>query len=903
MSARRLGSGKSIPDDATWIEFPRSDGDASLLPTNTERIVDAEGCVNFMRPVLIDEGAAATWRIGIGAHLAKRMGLPEGPKYVLKSFPTGYHMYDHNKGPAAAPRHDLYLCGSRNVNRFRSMNEFIPHAVWLFQDASLNRANCECKYCSKKPQRVVTDILELPTKNRSSATPSSTPNRVPRRHREVRTIKPPPYAAVRRAAKPFKQVTEPGPQQTLTPERDVDIRASHTQGEARRWFRKGELLWCVLDPPIMGPSPEQSIQYWPGLVEDVYVKSEGVKCPGSEGNNGDVDLSNLYVPEPEAESAPSPRQSHEPYVPPAGAENATLPWTVRQWNVYSMKLLAVTHEYVVSDHQLLPYLAQVPSEELLHAIQDELFQFLRTVPIEEMDTNLTKIYPFNPVSAGDSSNHEFVRERFKQAAAPYTLAVQIASHLMRFWGPTDDWECKFVIPPNLAGPAPNAPGSASAPSLHSLISHSMSNNAAADSTRAGARNTPDGVHKPAAMSAADFQTLKSRILGQPAQSADGSLTVSQTRYQGLWWGAERIWTDELVRLKLARRQFAPEGTDSVFPPSGPSDDTKQHAEKVECLADVSEKAMGASEKGLFLQLEGLLVVDVAKSDGSGTKKECRASGTLYELADEEWAEGPVPSGARPATTAGSEGGDSKGKGKGKGKEVVRDNVDPETERASTPQHAVRSSPSISQAGAGPSFMPGPSPLKAPPLSNPDPSVPMEETAAAAISQTVPSQQHSRKERMDDQLSHPILSTPYPLPEPPRGFRFRAIHSPDHEVVLSLSYISGRYYPHLFSHPLMAPVIENARNIPQEAGGLYASRHLWAMQGLLPGIHQAMESSAWKPSRKMMFTEADAEARDHFKALWDQIKYERQQAIDGVRDSPQRREQEIEIIDVDMLPSV
>lgn len=37
-----------------------------------------------------------------------------GPKYVLKIFPQGYCMYDHNKGPATNPRHDPYLYGKHN---------------------------------------------------------------------------------------------------------------------------------------------------------------------------------------------------------------------------------------------------------------------------------------------------------------------------------------------------------------------------------------------------------------------------------------------------------------------------------------------------------------------------------------------------------------------------------------------------------------------------------------------------------------------------------------------------------------------------------------------------------------------------------------------------------------------
>lgn len=42
---------------------------------------------------------------------AAKFHLEEGPKYVLKNFPEGYQLYDHNKGPASGPRHDPYLCG------------------------------------------------------------------------------------------------------------------------------------------------------------------------------------------------------------------------------------------------------------------------------------------------------------------------------------------------------------------------------------------------------------------------------------------------------------------------------------------------------------------------------------------------------------------------------------------------------------------------------------------------------------------------------------------------------------------------------------------------------------------------------------------------------------------------
>jgi hypothetical protein len=119
-----------LPDNPDWVEFPRSDGDSSSWPRNTTYIVDDEDQINFMRPIPLDErGPSTKWRIDIAAALAvalKWPGIPvsqgsssvqlisvlEGRSYVLKSFPSGYQLYDHQKGQKDNPRHDIYLCGS-----------------------------------------------------------------------------------------------------------------------------------------------------------------------------------------------------------------------------------------------------------------------------------------------------------------------------------------------------------------------------------------------------------------------------------------------------------------------------------------------------------------------------------------------------------------------------------------------------------------------------------------------------------------------------------------------------------------------------------------------------------------------------------------------------------------------
>jgi hypothetical protein len=146
MSARRQYSDKhTLPDNPSWIDFVRSDGDENRWPTNTTREVDAQGHVNYMRPVPLDEpGLSVKWRIEVAVALAVLLNLPgtfffgaiqykrltlcylEGPPYVLREWPRGYRMYDHLKGPQDAPRHDIYLFGKINHSRPTSLRSFIP---------------------------------------------------------------------------------------------------------------------------------------------------------------------------------------------------------------------------------------------------------------------------------------------------------------------------------------------------------------------------------------------------------------------------------------------------------------------------------------------------------------------------------------------------------------------------------------------------------------------------------------------------------------------------------------------------------------------------------------------------------------------------------------------------------
>ena len=151
-------------------------------------------------------------------------------------------------------------------------------------------------------------------------------------------------------------------------------------------------------------------------------------------------------------------------------------------------------------------------------------------------------------------------------------------------------------------------------------------------------------------------------------------------------------------------------------------------------------------------------------------------------------------------------------------------------------------------------------------------------AASLPSQSFPARATAENppRRLSDQLSHPVLSTPYPLPPPPKGFKFRPILKPGHEVAVSLSLISGRYYPGLLFHPLMASTVAAAvikihDQSPDEA---VEPKHIFAMEGLMPGVHQSMDPRFWRGSRVLAMQEADQQARTQFKGLWEDAKMAR-----------------------------
>ena len=445
---------------------------------------------------------------------------------------------------------------------------------------------CACKYCGKtKSQKEITASMS----NILRVSPSSPTSRVKvsrekrprdpilrlREHRPRERV----YAAVQKALLPLKPSANVL-KQTMLVERNNDLRAIHSKSTMalRRWFREGEVVWCALPHAIVA-SPEEGIeiQFWPAVIEEVLLKAKAI--PREKGLGPSTSTPNGHGL-PSASSSAVQLDSMD--VDGRGivleSNDDPLHYTVNQWTRYKVRFLGVSYSFSTDDVNVLPYQAYMPP--------DKLILFMTQISPNDLNFERESLAQFNPCPGDNTPS-------FSDAASPFAMALQISSTLSSFWSLTDEYQMKYTLLPTARPPLPPPP----------------------------VPTNPD-------MSQAELLKTSAQILGIPSQSE----TLSQTRFQGLWWGTERIWVDDFVRLKVPRRSLAPEGATNILPPAGAG---KRRLE--ECLSEnKNPDDFTAGTRGVFMKLEGLFVVDVPRDDDLGTKKAARACGTLYELVDEDW---------------------------------------------------------------------------------------------------------------------------------------------------------------------------------------------------------------------------------------------------------------------------
>lgn len=599
---------------------------------------------------------------------------------------------------------------------------------------------------------------------------------------------------------------------------------SELQMPLKRWFREGELVWCEIVPPIEAQG--EAMIFWPGLVQEAKVASHPTLRPARNGKgNAEQEMGDgTNGGSGDSGAGPSGSTSTSTH------EDEPTIVSVYQTTDYKVKLLGVLQEFTCPDKSVIPYLGYVPSIDLLKAMQN--------VPIAHLTLDAEEVAGFNPWEPlPQPVTEEAKKARFEQAVAPYSFAVEIAKNIAGSWTPTDEWTFKQAVPTDLLLPhQPPPPPPPGATLAEVLASHARA---------------------PASGSGLARVTLSDGTRVLPGTE----IVNTQIRYQGLWWGAERIWTDDLVRLKASRRQIAPEGSVNIYPPSGPSADTIAALGAMENAPNLRD--LGAIDRGVFMLLNGLFVADVRRESGE-MKKECRASGMLYELADEGWEDEAAKNGEESAVN---------GSQQGHGSDVQHDGPPHmEVDSDDEPRTPV-------ELDAGPLFMSEPSRSNPPSPRKPSyhsssgpqhassSSIAADVDANAEPSKSLPSSYLSPEATQLSQPPQSITSsnpTQPPLPPPPHGYKFRPILHPGHEVVISLTLISGRYYPSLFSHPCFRPVIVRMQQI---AHGMVAPelQHLLSLEGLCPGFYNAVDPVKWVPGRTIMCKDAE---RDKRRLLWE-----------------------------------
>ncbi|CAE6513759.1 unnamed protein product [Rhizoctonia solani] len=374
--------------NSQMLEWPRTDGDASRRPTGVSftKNVDHGGNVNYYRLVGDTEEASVAWRREIGTYLAEEMNLPKGKVYWMKGWPEGYAFYDHQKGQLPNPRHDLYLCGSIVTARFRSKNEFKPHAKWLMTDPTLNTRNCGCKYCTKTKYQVEVNQaqglrgLQRPPEHHLRGT-NPTPGEA-MTHARRRVIRE------QKQTKQGKPKATPKPEQALTalPERLRDLNSG-------RAFRASELVWVTLVNPIpVTGDGSAEIEFWPAVILTYSTKNE-----------------------------PTPHKPGE------------TDYEVVAHFTFNIRLLGVNHQVTVSGDRLLPQLGYIPNPSLLEAVKE-------CRPNRPVNREFSEYTHFNPLPEYDDvlglTSGSYT---LKDALPTFTLALHIVACLTPVWCATNSY--------------------------------------------------------------------------------------------------------------------------------------------------------------------------------------------------------------------------------------------------------------------------------------------------------------------------------------------------------------------------------------------------------------------------------------------------------------------------------
>ncbi|SPO40687.1 uncharacterized protein PSFLO_06169 [Pseudozyma flocculosa] len=530
-----------------FIVFSRSDGDPEFVPPNLAVPKPTDHEVNYYHIFDRDEDRHQSWRLAIGGALAESFGLPkvsaDKKEWKLYDFPANYDFAEQRKGPKHNVRTDPYLF-ARKGHRFRSTKEAIPHLEWLLRDPDLEPSNCLCKYChggarkstgtpsSSTPSRVKkaeaaaaaraspsVRATKKPAEPQPPKTASAVASAAPRGRKPSgkTTAASQANAIVIRGAEPRAMV--PGVSIDSVPQRDAEIMRDIKQGQSEG-FRVGEVVWYRLEHPIVDPTePSRKIDQWPVLVEDPTLM---VQVAPANPASSSASASASAPPVPDGAEAASPNNDGDSAtaantIPAPSSLSFSLAGRVSQQRMYHVRFLGAADSAKALETSLLPFLSGFIPEGLLGSALGDIDQHSWLQTAEET--------PLLDLTRKDGGEPNYGR-----AIVAFAYAMQTAAILRSTYVATDVY----------------SKASTGAGVLADLAGGSAANGAAASAYP----TTParPGLGGAAGLGAADGSPAT------PAGSATAALAAAAKpvqMFQGLFFGVERIWVGEVVRLKLS----------------------------------------------------------------------------------------------------------------------------------------------------------------------------------------------------------------------------------------------------------------------------------------------------------------------------------------------------------------
>lgn len=354
-------------------------------------------------------------------------GLKDPLNYRMQGWPTGYAVFATARGNG--DRHDYYLCGG--PQRYRSASEFQSHAVWLFFSGN-PPDHYEDLFPPKSPRKVSkskdTNSSGVPRKSSpkiQQPTQSILSSRLPKKKpsttiKKVAFYESPPATRkltdslllVEPEPRPASPVQEKSDLADRLPQNDGDDFSEESAGNVpprptlltihpakparrvlpsreqinrpSRQYRIGELVWCVINPPLRDNESGAVIDQWPGIVAVNRVK----KTVKSANN-------------------------------------------VEEEELYQINLLALKDSFVLPHSGLSPYRAYIPQRSLI-----ALLQSFPPPSISDLPTQLHHFHMHLPYLSIQhyENDTEIPDDPFLQAWGPYSLALQNAARLAMTWG-------------------------------------------------------------------------------------------------------------------------------------------------------------------------------------------------------------------------------------------------------------------------------------------------------------------------------------------------------------------------------------------------------------------------------------------------------------------------------------